>query len=134
MIILTGNGVADDNQDAKLAELADRLAQPKAKLLLHLHGLVSEVVGTAMARRLAGTGDTSWNLGGDWIQHHVWRTDILDIMQRNRTDLVQDDRLYRTVLRKLMCIVARKTGIPAPGGPRPIESTSSSLRRTMRSE
>lgn len=88
-----------------------------------LHLLVSEAAGTAAARRLAGTGETSWNLNEHWFQLYVVsRTGILETLKRNWTDLVRHDRLCRTILCKLMRFVARKIGIPSPEGSRSIES------------
>ena len=122
-IFLTGSGVADPRQEAKLAALKARLAKPGAKLLLHLHGgLVDEAAGTAGAKRLAGQTPDSWNRSDDWTQVYiVWRTGVIETVRRNWTDLVHDDLLYQVILTKLIRFVARKIGIPGPAGARSVD-------------
>lgn len=119
-LIYTRNGIADAGQEATLAALEARLNQPDAKLMLFLHGgLVDETAGRDAALRLSGAGDDSWKLGPEWIQLYVvWRTGAFETLRTNWTDLVRDDRLYQVVLSKLVAFVARKLGIPVPGGTR----------------
>lgn len=119
-LIYTRNGIADAGQEAALAALETRLKQPDAKLMLFLHGgLVDEASGKAAALRLSAAGDDSWKLGPEWTQLYVvWRTGAFETLKTNWTDLVHDDRLYQVVLRKLLEFVARKLGIPVPGGAR----------------
>lgn len=121
-VFLTGGGQADPGQQDRLAALEARLAQPGAKLLLHLHGgLVDEEAGIAGAARLAGQTPDSWNRGDDWTQVYiVWRTGMLETVQANWRDLLHDDRLYQVILSKLIRFVARKIGIPAPEGARSV--------------
>ncbi|OYQ34764.1 hypothetical protein CHU93_02080 [Sandarakinorhabdus cyanobacteriorum] len=124
-LILTRNGKADPGQEVQLAALKTRLQQPDARLLLHLHGgLVNQASGEAAAQRLAGSGDNSWQLGPDWAQLYViWRTGAFETLATNWTDLVHDDRLYQTILRKLISFVGGKLGMPAIGGTRAAAST-----------
>lgn len=115
---LTRNGIADPDQEAKLALLTAEMAKPGAKILLHLHGgLVDEASGTAAATRLSGAGPNSWNLDAEWTQVYVvWRTGAFETIKTNWLDLVHNDRLYQTVLKKLIGFVARKLGVPDPAG------------------
>ncbi|USJ27573.1 alpha/beta hydrolase [Ensifer adhaerens] len=112
--IFTRNGVADTGQEETLGKLKAELANPKAKLLLHLHGgLVDQASGEAAAKRLSGAGPESWQLGSDWTQVYVvWRTGALETVKTNWMDLVHDDRLYQTVVKKLIDFVARRLGVP----------------------
>jgi hypothetical protein len=116
--ILTRNGVADAGQDDKLEQLVAELQNPDAKLLIHLHGgLVDQAAGEAGATRLSGSGLQSWQLGPEWTQIYVvWRTGALETIRTNWTELVHDDRLYQTILRKLIGFVARRLGVPTTGG------------------
>lgn len=119
-IILTRNGIADRGQEAKLKALRQRLAKPEAKLLLHLHGgLVDQPTGESVARRLSGAGANSWQLGPEWTQLYVvWRTGAFETIRTNWMDLVHDDRVYQTILRKLIRFVGERLGIPSAGGAR----------------
>ncbi|MBW9069845.1 alpha/beta hydrolase [Agrobacterium pusense] len=112
--ILTKNGVADADQKEALDRLASELAKKGAKVLLHLHGgLVDQASGKAAAERLSGAGQNSWQLGNDWTQIYVvWRTGALETIKTNWQDLVHDDRLYQTVVKKLIDFVARRLGVP----------------------
>lgn len=114
-VILTRNGVADPGQEQKLIDLATELKKPDAKLLLHLHGgLIDKDTGSDIAKRLSGATADSWKLGADWTQVYVvWRTGIFETIETNWTDLVHDDRLYQTIVRKLIGFVARRLGIPS---------------------
>lgn len=116
--ILTRNGIADPGQEAKLAQLAAELKQPGARLLLHLHGgLVDQAAGEAGATRLSGSGADSWQRDAGWTQVYVvWRTGAFETIRSNWTDLVHDDRIYQAILRKLFGFVARRLGVPVPGG------------------
>ena len=126
--ILTRDGVADPGQEQMLLDIASELQKPGARLLLHLHGgLVDEAPGLSGATRLSGGGSNSWQLGTQnpaWTEVYViWRTGAFETIKTNGTDLVHDDRLYQTVLKKLIGFVARKLGVPAiaargPGVPR----------------
>lgn len=152
--IFTRNGVADTGQEETLGKLKAELANPKAKLLLHLHGgLVDQASGEAAAKRLSGAGPESWQLGRDWTQVYVvWRTGAFETVKTNWMDLVHDDRLYQTVVKKLIEFVARRLGVPGmntrgPGsfamkeadilkrltgkaGPRPFESIDTEFSAT----
>ena len=124
-LFLTASGVADPGQEGRLAELTAILQRPDAKILLHLHGgLVDKESGLAAARRLAGAGNNSWNLGPGWTQVYViWRTGFLETIRENWKDLLENDRLYQAILRKLLGFVARKLGISPIIGARGASST-----------
>jgi hypothetical protein len=111
--VLTRNGVVDKGQEQMLGELAEALKKPGAKLLLHLHGgLTDETSAKATAKRLSSSDLRSWNLGDEWTQVYVvWRTGALETIQTNWTELVHDDRLYQIIQRKLLAFVARKLGV-----------------------
>ncbi|MCW2338234.1 hypothetical protein M2337_002467 [Sphingobium sp. B2D3A] len=116
--ILTRDGVADPGQEQMLLDIAGELQKPGARLLLHLHGgLVDEASGLSGATRLSGGGPNSWQLPAEnpaWTELYViWRTGAFETIKTNWTDLVHDDRLYQTVLKKLIGFVARKLGVPA---------------------
>ena len=115
---LTRNGIADAGQDEALAELVAALGASDRKILLHLHGgLIDEKAGLAIADRLSGNGENSWNLGEDWTQVYViWRTGALETIRTNWTELSHDDRLYQTLVRKLIGFVARKLDLPTMEG------------------
>lgn len=140
IFVKTRNGKADAGQEQLVADLSARLAQPDAKLLLHLHGgLVKESVGLAIAQRLSGTGPTSWQLDDSWTQLYViWRTSAFETLKANWEDLAHNDRLYQVLLSKLLDYVARKYGIPAPGGGRSIAAVhglnEAEIRRRIRGE
>lgn len=136
--ILTKNGIADDNQKDILDNLAAELAKPGAKVLLHLHGgLVDQASGQAAAKRLSGTGPDSWQRGSDWTQIYVvWRTGALETIKTNWLDLVHDDRLYQTVVKKLIDFVARRLGVPGVGarGPGSFAMKEEDILRGLRGE
>lgn len=115
--ILTRNGVADADQKDTVEKLAAELAKPSAKVLLHLHGgLVDQASGEAAAKRLSGAGPESWQLGSDWTQIYVvWRTGAFETIKTNWQDLAHDDRLYQTVVKRLIDFVARRLGVPGSG-------------------
>ena len=118
MIFATTNGKLDDGQAGLVDALRRSLAQPDAKLLLHLHGgLVDDAAGRAIAARLAGPPPTGWGLSPAWTQAYVvWRTGAFETLKTNWTDLATNDRLYKTVVRKLLWFVAGKLGAPGATG------------------
>lgn len=134
-VLLTRNGVADPEQEQKLIDLATELNKPNAKLLLHLHGgLIDEATGLSIAERLSGATANSWNLGADWTQVYVvWRSGAFETIKANWTDLVHDDRLYQTILRKLIGFVARRLGIPsiATRGPGTLVISDAEIQRRL---
>jgi len=136
--ILTKNGIADDDQKDILDNLAAELAKPGAKVLLHLHGgLVDQASGEAVAKRLSGTGPDSWQRGSDWTQVYVvWRTGALETIKTNWQDLVHDDRLYQTVVKKLIDFVARRLGVPGVSarGPGSFAMKEEDILRALRGE
>ncbi len=116
--ILTEKGVPDAGQEALLTELAAELGRPGAKVLLHLHGgLVAEAAGLAIADRLSGAVPNGWALGPEWTQVFVvWRTGAIESLRQDWESVVTDDRLYQTLLRRLLTFVARKLAVPIAGG------------------
>lgn len=134
-VILTRNGVADPGQEQMLLDITAELKKPDAKLLLHLHGgLIEEAAGLAGAKRLSGATKDSWNLGPDWTQIYVvWRTGAFETIKTNWTELVHDDRLYQTIVRKLIGFVARRLGIPsvATRGPGTIAISDAEIQRRL---
>ncbi|SMF70887.1 hypothetical protein SAMN02982917_3953 [Azospirillum oryzae] len=133
--ILTRNGAADPGQEQLLSNLVAELQKPGAKLLLHLHGgLVDQASGEVVAERLSGNGPDSWQLGPDWTQVYViWRTGAFETIKTNWTDLVHDDRLYQTILRKLIGFVARKLGVSAimARGPGAVDIDDAEIHRRL---
>jgi len=136
--ILTRDGVADAGQEQMLLDIAAELQKPGARLLLHLHGgLVDEASGIAGADRLSGVGPNSWQLGGatpEWTEVYViWRTGAFETVKTNWMDLVHNDRLYQTVLRKLIGFVARKLGVPdlAARGPGSLAIDEDEIQRRL---
>jgi hypothetical protein len=134
-IILTRNGVADPGQEQLLSDLTADLQKAGAKLLLHLHGgLVDQASGEAAAQRLSGNGPNSWQLNAEWTQVYVvWRTGAFETIKTNWIDLVHDDRLYQTIVRKLIGFVARKLGVPAIAarGPGTLDIAEAEIQRRL---
>ncbi len=118
LVIATRNGVADPGQESVISELKRRLAEPDARLIVHLHGgLVDEMNGREIATRLSGRSERSWNLDDQWTQLYiVWRTGAIGTLKTNWTDLVTNDRLYQAVLSKLLRFVARNIELPVSDG------------------
>jgi hypothetical protein len=124
-VFLTKKGIADKGQQEAAAALQDRLAKPNARLMLHLHGgLIDEKSGKATAARLSGQGPNSFNLGPDWSQVYiVWRTGAFEVLRNDWLRLVQDDRLYQVLLRKLIDYVGKNIGVQTAGGTRSASAT-----------
>jgi hypothetical protein len=117
-IVRTRGGVVDSGQDQEIADLVAEIEKRKedggSKILLHLHGgLVDEGSGIAIAKRLSGQGSSSFQLDDRWTQIYViWRTGVLETLQTNWIDLVRDDRLYQTLVRKLILFVVKRIVVP----------------------
>lgn len=124
-VILTKKGIADDGQQETVSALRRQLAKPGAQLLLHLHGgLIDEKSGKEIATRLSGQGPNSFNLGPDWSQVYVvWRTGAFEVLRNDWLRLVQDDRLYQVLLRKLIDYVGKNIGLSTAGGTRSASAT-----------
>lgn len=133
--ILTRKGIADSGQEPSLVALAAELRKPGAKLLLHLHGgLVDEAAGLEAANRLSGSGPHSWQLGPEWTQVYViWRTGAFETIKTHWTELAHDDRLYQTILRKLIGFVAKRIGVPSLGarGPGALAIDEADIHRRL---
>jgi hypothetical protein len=117
-ILRTRDGVLDAADQAALADLAQRLSKPGAKLWLHLHGgLVDQAKGEALAARLSGAAPDGFGLGADWEQVYVvWRTGAFETLKANWTELFENDRLYKALLKKLLEFAADKLGLPGAAG------------------
>ena len=112
-ILATRDGKLDAADQPAFAQLVQRLTTKPSKVMVHLHGgLTNETDGRATAARLAGAAPGGFGLGDDWEQIYVvWRTGFLETLQTNWPDLLEDDRLYRTVLKKILGFVASKLGV-----------------------
>lgn len=117
-ILRTRDGKLDQADQTVLDALAARLAAQPSKVLLHLHGgLVNEEEGLKTARRLSGDAPAGFGLGPDWEQIYVvWRTGALETLKTNWQDLFNNDRIYRTVLKKLIGFVGSKLELPGVTG------------------
>ena len=114
-VLHTRDGVLDKADQAQLDQLAKRLNG--AKVLVHLHGgLVDNDKGEEIAERLSGPAPAGWGQPADVEQVYVvWRTGALETVRTNWRDLFDNDRIYRTLLKKLLSFAASKMGVP--GGP-----------------
>ncbi|MGL3111672.1 hypothetical protein [Bradyrhizobium sp. BR 1432] len=103
-ILRTRDGKLDQASQHDFDALAGRLAAQPSKVLLHLHGgLVNEAAGLETAQRLSGMAPAGFGLGPDWEQIYVvWRTGALETLKTNWQDLFNNDRIYHTVLKKLI--------------------------------
>jgi hypothetical protein len=119
-ILKTENGVLDEADQPALQALAARLkAKPDARILLHLHGgLVPEDKGVEIARRLGGPVDKrGFGYGAEVEQVFVvWRTGALETLKANWTDLFDNDRLYKVLVKRVLSFLADKLGVPGEGG------------------
>jgi hypothetical protein len=113
----TAKGVAEAGQDTSLVELRERLSDPKAKLLLHLHGgLVDRKTGVECAERLSGSGPRSFQLDPQWTQvYMIWQTGALEVIERRWKELAHEDQLYQALARKLIKFLAERLRIPGAG-------------------
>jgi hypothetical protein len=117
-ILRTKDGKLDALDRQLLSELATRLAEGDRKILLHLHGgLVSESAGMAAANRLSGKGPNTFNAPDDWEQVYiVWRTGAIETLRTNWQDLFDNDRLYRTLLKRLISFISGRISLPVIDG------------------
>lgn len=83
--ILTKKGIADAGQEEIFSAIRDRLGQPGARVLLHLHGgLIDEKTGKGIAGRLSDKGPNSFNLDPGWTQVYVvWRTGAFEVLRND---------------------------------------------------
>lgn len=117
-VLATSDGKLDSADRTALDALKQRISTGEPKILLHLHGgLVKEGQARAMAGRLSTAGDNSYNAPEEWEQVYVvWRTGALETLTENWRDLAKNDRLYRTLLRRLIWAVSEHVGPVAAGG------------------
>lgn len=117
-ILRTRDGVLDAADEAAFDDLRARLADGPRKVLIHLHGgLVPQKGGEAIARTLSGDGDGSYRAGADYVQIYViWRTGAFETIRANWQDLFHNDRLYRSLLKRLIGYVGSKVDLVDGGG------------------
>ena len=113
-VIRTRDGVIDEGDKAAFNGLKDRLSSGQKTVLLHLHGgLVSQADGEATAERLAADGPSSYNAPDAFEQVYVvWRTGLLETMRTNWRDLFENDRLYRSLFKRLLRYAASRVKLP----------------------
>lgn len=118
VILKTRGGVLDAADEAAFQALEQKLATGGVNLLLHLHGgLVDEAHGAAIATGLGGLAPLGFGLTAPWEQVFViWRTGLLETLKTNWTDLFENDRLYKTLLKRVLDFVASRLGLPGIGG------------------
>lgn len=116
-ILKTRNGRLDGTDQAGFAILAAKV-KGGAPLHLHLHGgLVDEATGLSIAERLSGPAPSGLGLPDAWEQAYVvWRTGAFETLRTNWTDLFENDRLYRTLLRKILSHASGYLDLPVPEG------------------
>lgn len=115
-VLRTRSGALDSQDRPTFDALKTRIAKGSPKILLHLHGgLVNEGFAVGMAGRLSGTGDRAYNAPADWEQVYIiWRTGALETLKERWKDLATNDRLYRTLLRRLLVHLSGEIALP-PG-------------------
>ena len=115
-ILHTRDGQLDDADVDVLSALKRRLESGRSKILLHLHGgLVDEAAGMVAAQRLSGAAPSGFNAPADWEQIYVvWRTGGLETLRTNWKDVFENDRLYRTLLTRLMSFMSGMISIVIP--------------------
>jgi hypothetical protein len=115
-ILKTRGGRLDSGDTDAFQGLLGRIKQGSPKILLHLHGgLVDEAAGVAMAKRLAESD--GYGAPGDWEQVYIiWRTGAFETLRTNWTDLASNDRLYRTLLKRLLAFVSGQVRTGAGAG------------------
>ena len=119
-VLATRNGVLDARDAENLSALQRRLAASESDILLHLHGgLVGEAAGRAIATRLGGDPPGGFGLSGDYEKVFiVWRTGVVESIGVHWTELFENDRVYKVLLRQVLKFVARKlspVGVAAAG-------------------
>lgn len=107
---ITADGKLDADNMASIEDLKKLLKSPTAKVLLYLHGgLVNREAGLQCADKLSARGSTSLDLEDDWIQIYiVWQTGALEEIERHWTDLVRNDGLYLSIVRKLISFLSAR--------------------------
>ncbi|MEL7517700.1 MAG: hypothetical protein AAFN48_01960 [Pseudomonadota bacterium] len=113
-ILRTQNGYLDQEDEAKFDALSARLIADAAPLMIHIHGgLVDEDTGVSGAERLAGP--EGYVPPDEYEQLFiVWRSGLLETLRTNWRELHRRDRLYRSLIGKLLEFTARKLGLPIP--------------------
>ena len=113
-IIRTRDGRLDREDEARFIDFSARLNAGTAPLMIHIHGgLVDEDSGVSGAQRLAGP--TGYVPPAEFEQLYiVWRSGFLETLRTNWRELHRRDRLYRSLIGKLIEFTARKLGLPIP--------------------
>ncbi len=78
--------------------------------MLYLHGgLVDQSSAETVAARLSSNGELALNAPEDWEQIYiVWRTGFSETLRTNWTDLLDNDRLYKALFKRLIAYVGEK--------------------------
>jgi len=115
---ITSAGELDAASTGSIDDLKERLKSPGTKVLLYLHGgLVSQKAGMAIADKLSAKAGTSLALDDDWIQIYIiWRTGVLEELKENWIELAENDKLYQSLVRKLIVFLAQRLHIPLKEG------------------
>ncbi len=117
-VLRSRNGILDKADRDAFDDFLARISTGAPKILIHMHGgLVDQKTAEGIAARLSGKGDTAYNAPEDWEQLFiVWRTGALETLRTNWRDLATNDRLYRTLLRRLLELLSDKLGFKGPDG------------------
>lgn len=117
-IVRTRDGVIDAADRQAFVDLQGRLANGGKTVLIHLHGgLVNQANGEATAERLSAAGPHAYNAPDEFEQLYViWRTGLLETVRTNWCDLFENDRLYRTLFKRLLRYAASRVKLPDGSG------------------
>ncbi|WP_426127921.1 hypothetical protein [Pararhizobium sp. PWRC1-1] len=116
-VLRTADGSLDSSDADALKKLSKRLSSGKKKVLLYLHGgLVDQQSAENIAGKLSGNGPSALNIPEDWEQVYiVWRTGLKETLKNNWIDLLENDRLYNALVKRLISYFAEKTESAAAG-------------------
>jgi pimeloyl-ACP methyl ester carboxylesterase len=109
-VLRTADGALDSNDSDALGDLQKRLSCGKKKVLLYLHGgLVDQGSGQNIAAKLSGKGPSALGVPDDWEQIYiVWRTGLKETLKNNWQDLLENDRLYKALVKRLVSYFSEK--------------------------
>ncbi|MGR9265616.1 hypothetical protein [Rhizobium leguminosarum] len=109
-VLKTRDGVLDSGDRGQLERLREALSIPGKKVHLHLHGgLIDQAAGIEIAKKLADK-TTGIALDGWERVFVVWRTGAIETLKINWTEIFENDRLYRILLRRLLKFMADRIG------------------------
>ena len=112
-ILKTSDGHLDNSERSKFHVMKTRMMVSDAPLLIHIHGgLVTASVGSENAGRLSKMGDFAYGAPPNYEQLYIiWRSGIVETISANWRELHRRDKLYRSLLGKLLQFTARKLGV-----------------------